>query len=142
VSSNVRSPRKQAATGDYETSAQVGDVDVGGKVIYVAAGAHHTCAIVEGGDVHCWGNNNYGQLGHSHMRRIGDDETPAEAGDIDLGGVAVQVVAGNHHTCALFNTGKVRCWGIGMYLGTASRENIGDDESPSARVLHIVTPRR
>ena len=29
----------------------------------VGAGFDHSCAVIEGGQVTCWGNNEYGQLG-------------------------------------------------------------------------------
>ncbi len=41
------------------------DVDgLNGKVTVVAGGGGHTCAIVESGDVFCWGLNANGQLGN------------------------------------------------------------------------------
>ena len=42
---------------------------------------------------------------------IGDSETPASAGDVDVGGVVVQLAAGYQHTCAVLDDGAVRCWG-------------------------------
>ncbi|MFT4865783.1 MAG: alpha-tubulin suppressor-like RCC1 family protein, partial [Ilumatobacter sp.] len=31
----------------------------------IATGAHHSCAVLNTGDVACWGYNYYGQLGNS-----------------------------------------------------------------------------
>ena len=94
------------------------------QVVDVDAGEVHTCVLLDTGGVRCWGTS----IGYSEL--IGDDETPACAGDVALGGAAVQITAGAGHTCALMDTGGVRCWGSGTYggLGYGSTETIGDDE--------------
>jgi alpha-tubulin suppressor-like RCC1 family protein len=120
--------------GDDEPPASAGDVPVGRKVTHVSAGPYHTCACLDDGAVRCWGRNDNFQLGYSNPRTIGDDETPASAGDVDVGGFAVQVAAGLGHTCALLANGRVRCWGAGGggRLGYANQRVIGDDESPAS----------
>jgi cysteine-rich repeat protein len=122
--------------GDTETPATVGDVDVGGVVLQLAAGGYHTCALMETGAVRCWGRGSHGQLGYGDTINIGDDpdETPATAGDVDVGGIVVQLAAGEYHTCALMETGAVRCWGSGLYgrLGYGNTFNIGDNETPAS----------
>jgi alpha-tubulin suppressor-like RCC1 family protein len=98
----------------------------------IVAGDFHTCALSGEGRVRCWGLNDYGQLGYGHTETIGDDETPATAGDVDVGGVVTQISLGLHHTCALLETGAVRCWGSGHFgLGYGGFEAIGDDEVPA-----------
>ena len=120
--------------GDNETPADAGDVNVGGTVTQISAGAWHTCALLNTGKVRCWGRCDYGQLGYVNQLRIGDDEDPASAGDVNVGGTVVQISAGYLHTCALLNTGKVRCWGAGEYgrLGYGNADDIGDDETPAS----------
>jgi alpha-tubulin suppressor-like RCC1 family protein len=39
------------------------DVAVGGRAIDLAAGGEHTCALLKGGRVRCWGANDRGQAG-------------------------------------------------------------------------------
>ena len=34
-----------------------------GGAVAIASGQYHSCAIVADGSVHCWGQNNHGQLG-------------------------------------------------------------------------------
>lgn len=110
-----------------------GDVRVGGKVTQIAVGLVHTCALLDGGRVRCWGSASSGALGYGNGVDIGDDETPESAGDVPVGGKVVQLAAGSAHTCALLESGKVRCWGDGRYgqLGYGITERIGDDETPS-----------
>ncbi|MBX3210109.1 MAG: hypothetical protein KF764_34075 [Labilithrix sp.] len=71
----------------------------------LAAGGDHTCALVEGGTVRCWGKNEDGQLGDG--TRVSTLDPVAVP---DLHGV-IQVAAGLRHTCALLQIGTVVCWG-------------------------------
>jgi cysteine-rich repeat protein len=120
--------------GDDEEPSSVDTVDVGGRVVQLAAGGQHRCALLEGGDVRCWGANSHGQLGYGHRDTIGDDEVPSSVDTVDVGGRVVQLAAGGLHTCALLEGGDVRCWGDNWdsQLGYGHRDTIGDDEVPSS----------
>ena len=48
----------------------------------VSAGSHHTCAILDNGDLKCWGFDNYGQLGDGGSNT--DTNAPSSTA-IDLG---------------------------------------------------------
>jgi hypothetical protein len=137
--------------GTYSTPATAGDVDVGGKVIQLATGEFHTCALLESGAVRCWGLGRYGAVGYGTVAEVcageipdfncslpaccvGDDETPASAGDVDVGCKVVALTAGARHTCAQLDNGAVRCWGASSSgaTGHGSTETIGDDETPAS----------
>ncbi len=73
--------------------------------LQVSCGASHTCALVAGGVVTCWGSNASGQLGTSGVSM---SVVPALiAGLTDV----VEVSAGQSHTCARRGDGRVWCWG-------------------------------
>eukprot|EP00913_Durusdinium_trenchii_P003847 g3562.t2 len=86
---------------------------VGGPIRNISSGAHHTCALLETGQVKCWGSNSRGQLGTGDRSNRGDE--PKEMGDwlmpVSLGAVAVEVSAGHEHSCARLVDGRVKCWG-------------------------------
>jgi cysteine-rich repeat protein len=119
--------------GDDESPADVGDINFGGVATQIATGAEYTCALLNTGNVRCWGAGSGGRLGYGNTQDIGDDELPVLSGDVNVGGVVTQIVAGGFHTCALLNTGNVRCWGFGDSgrLGYGNINNIGDDEHPA-----------
>jgi len=84
------------------------DVDLGGaSAIAVAAGAAHTCAVTDGGDVRCWGDNGYGQLGTGDQVAL----TRPPVTPVALGTQASAAAAGAGFSCALSTTGQVACWG-------------------------------
>ncbi len=119
--------------GDDEAPDSVDPVALGAPAIAISAGDFHTCAVLVGGSVRCWGNGTDGRLGYANERRIGDDEKPDSVGPVALGGSATAITAGNH-TCARLTDGAVRCWGPGASgrLGYGATADIGDNETPDA----------
>ena len=71
----------------------------------ISGGIDHTCAVVTGGSVRCWGSNESGKLGTGTP---GSSRIPQPVAG--LTGV-VQVELGSRHSCALLADGTVRCWG-------------------------------
>ncbi len=119
--------------GDDETPASAGDVPISDVSTQVVAGWYHTCAVLEGGPVQCWGRGNDGRLGYGNTQYVGVAQTPADVGTVALDGPALKVVAGLAHTCALLQDGSVQCWGFGAngQLGYGDTQSIGDDERPA-----------
>jgi alpha-tubulin suppressor-like RCC1 family protein len=123
-----------ALIGDNEDPSSIDPIDVGGSVSEVDVhGFTHVCARLSTGSVRCWGGGGYGNLGYGNTDDIGDDETPAAADDVSLGGTAAQIAVGDYHSCARLTTGAVRCWGYGNSgrLGYGNTQDIGDDDLPS-----------
>jgi alpha-tubulin suppressor-like RCC1 family protein len=81
----------------------------------IAAGWSHSCVMLEGGAVKCWGYNASGQLG------LGDTVNRGSVGGqmanalpaVPLGkGLAAKALAsGSFHVCALLSNNQVKCWG-------------------------------
>ena len=106
------------------------DLGTGRTATAIAAGAGHTCAILDDGEIKCWGQNGSGQLAQGDTVPRGDG--PGEMGDnldpTDLLPGAVAIAAGQLHTCALFGGGEVYCWGQNVFgqLGQENTTNLGD----------------
>ena len=73
----------------------------------IAAGAQHTCAIKNSGDVFCWGSGGGGALGNGSFA---SSSTPVK---VSMTGAVSAITAGDYHTCAIKNSGDVVCWGSG-----------------------------
>lgn len=77
----------------------------------VAAGGMHTCAVVTGGGVQCWGNDQSGQLGNGQTS--GSSVVPVAVMGLTSGATAI--TAGEAFTCAVVSGGAVKCWGDGLH---------------------------
>jgi alpha-tubulin suppressor-like RCC1 family protein len=76
-------------------------------VVQLALGSRHSCALLAGGTVQCWGDNSRGQLG---VPSVGSSHTPLPVEG--LSGVT-SLAAGGKTTCALTSDKKLYCWGDG-----------------------------
>jgi len=93
-----------------DSSVPVAVTGLAGPVLAVAAGAGslHSCALLESGEVWCWGANSSGQLGNG---TTADSSVPVQV--TGLPGGAVGIAAGALHSCALLGSGGAWCWGYG-----------------------------
>ena len=72
----------------------------------IVTGADHSCKWTPNGAVKCWGLNNSGQLGDGSND---NSNTPVDVSG--LSSSVTDIFAGTYHTCALLDTGGVKCWG-------------------------------
>lgn len=123
--------------GDSTPITDIDGISFGNKVLQLATGFSHTCAIEEGQKARCWGSNNLGQLGLGYVDTIGDNEAANSGPQVDLSGDGSDsfkmVATGNNHTCVLGLNNKIYCWGFNTYgnTGQASTGHIGDNEDIS-----------
>lgn len=120
--------------GDDEYLNTVPELNLGEKIIQIATGGHHSCAVVESGKVKCWGFNSSGQLGLGHTNNMGDDELLNSIPFVQIGGTVTNISASIDFTCALLSNGTVKCWGANTVgqLGQSNTVQIGDNEHPSS----------
>jgi len=96
----------------------------------LSAGLTHTCGLAVGGQVLCWGNQEFGRLGNG-VSAMGT----ALPGALVLGaqtpaGAWLQVAAGGEHTCGLTAAGEVWCWGYDLHGQLGDDALIHDQPSP------------
>jgi alpha-tubulin suppressor-like RCC1 family protein len=72
----------------------------------LGVGPYHSCAILLGGEVKCWGFNTYNAVGDSTAL---NRSAPTRV--VGLGLDVAQVSAGLYHTCARTISGAAKCWG-------------------------------
>ena len=101
----------------------------------LAAGGRHTCAIVSGGLVACWGRNVNGELGDATTQ---ERNAPVTAKNL-VG--AVSVAAGFGHSCASTTSGAVYCWGNNgsgrLGDGTVDQRNVPTAVTGISNALRI-----
>jgi alpha-tubulin suppressor-like RCC1 family protein len=94
----------------------------GTSIVQMEAGTYHTCAVTGSGRAWCWGESQSGRLGTGLH---GDQLEPARVRH--LGTNVSQISAGLAHTCAVLESGDVKCWGLNI------DGQIGDGTYPNIR---------
>jgi alpha-tubulin suppressor-like RCC1 family protein len=97
--------------GDGTVAPFKGAVDVvglGTEARQISTGVQHSCALIKGGGIKCWGSNANGQLGNGTLTA---SSKPVSV--IGLSRPAVEVSAGGYHSCARLDNNQIFCWGAG-----------------------------
>ena len=95
-------------------------------VTTISTSYQHTCVLLSGGTVACWGNNTAGQLGNGTTTASSLPVAVKGVGGVgELSGV-MAISAGYQHTCALLTSGAVNCW------GSNSNGQLGDGTTTSS----------
>lgn len=91
----------------------------------LSAGFDHTCRLLEGGELRCWGANDQGQVGD------GSDSLRAMPVPVRGDGLTFTAVsAGHKRTCGIVTGGQLFCWGMetaripGQAMGPSRHEPV------------------
>lgn len=96
--------------GDLSHSRPEPVLGLPGPAVAIALGEEHSCALVEGGTMYCWGGNLHGELGGGSWSMFGEiNGAPRQVPGLE--GVT-QITAGEFHTCAVVGAADVYCWGL------------------------------
>lgn len=111
VSTAARDSKGNALAAAYTSTS--GFVTLA-KTTQISAGDQHVCATFPDNTAKCWGSPYFGRLGQANTNRYGTDTalmSSLPTISFDTGEFPINTIAGNAHTCAYLNNGKIKCWG-------------------------------
>ena len=113
------------------------DVNVGGGVTRIDAGANHTCALLDTMKMRCWGFGGFGRLGYGNVSNLGamPDDMPPPYVAVDAAVLAI--AAGGVHTCARLPGDLLRCWGFGNDGALGTEDAPATHLSPGENAIDI-----
>ncbi len=91
------------------------------RVKNICLGVLHSAAVMENGDLYCWGDNDSGEVGNGSKK---DQLTPVKV----LEGVK-EVSLGFEYSAAVMENGDLYCWGYNRY-GEVGNGRTGDQRTP------------
>jgi alpha-tubulin suppressor-like RCC1 family protein len=134
-----------------DRTTPVGVVGLDGGVEAITAGFAHSCALMTGGGVKCWGENDASQLGNDTTDSSTIPVSVCElafpkAGEPAGGGpvlpcepisYATSVSAGSAHTCVVTDEGGVNCWGTND-SGQLGNNTTDDRDTPDEACIPVL----
>lgn len=118
--------------GDGTTTGRPVAADVaalGSGVAALATGWSHACARLQSGEIKCWGDGRFGQLGNGVPV-----QRPTAVGVAGLNvGTTTAISTAEHHSCAVTAAGAAVCWG-----SNRSRELGDGTRMPHAAPAEVV----
>jgi alpha-tubulin suppressor-like RCC1 family protein len=113
--------------GSYTSAIPV--ANLAPRAIRIAPGEYYTCALLDTGEVLCWGDDTAGMLGIG----LGPWRLQPYMA-VGLGAAAVAVASGHTLACAILTAGDVWCWGSnvagGLGIGSADASTRAVPTSP------------
>ncbi|WP_158542252.1 hypothetical protein [Lujinxingia litoralis] len=99
----------------------------------ISLNLNHGCGVAGSGEIWCWGNNYYGEVGMNPNLYAGRPRRVEERSDY------VSVSAGFYHSCGLTAGGEIRCWGNNAYgqLGRAATQEWGEAQTIASEATYV-----
>lgn len=126
---------------EAEAGADAGMIDPAmGIATALGTGYGHSCAILSGRFVACWGNNQAGQLGDGNAGN--QSAVPVKVQGLPENATFVQVEAGYANSCVLTSDGEVYCWGLNIAgeCGAKQKEPDGIDRTVVIKPWRVPLP--
>ncbi len=85
------------------------------RALRIASTNSNTCAILDDGTIRCWGDGSHGVNGNGSTSIVGDEASEMgeemESISIAPNSRPIHLYSSAAHYCALFENGKIKCWG-------------------------------
>ena len=78
--------------------------------ISIGVGYYFSCALLAAGEVKCWGDNSYGELGNPAVTTL--SLTPVTVNGLSGNVISLQVAS--YGACAVLKNSTIACWGYGV----------------------------
>lgn len=126
-------------------SPPASSIALGEKVIKIASGHYHSCAILVSGKMKCWGRNDYGQLGQDNTSNYGYTVAGAFMANLNpinlgTGRTATNVSVSIQATCAVLDDMTAKCFGsnfdgaLGQGITATKKGNVAGDMAALAAI--------
>eukprot|EP00756_Hemistasia_phaeocysticola_P006673 Hpha_TRINITY_DN13945_c0_g2::TRINITY_DN13945_c0_g2_i1::g.35529::m.35529 len=114
--------------------------DVGGAVTKLVPGgdSYHDCVLMSGG-IKCWGSNTDGELGYGDTSKRGTSSghMGTNLPLLKPGGKTItDACLGQDHTCVLYSTGGMECWG-GNSFGQLGIDSTADKRAGTGAEIDL-----